>query len=145
MDSVVTADQSSQRARFTCRRLYSHVCGSGRARPGVARYAPRPTNGLMPSPPGRALTNLIDNAIKYRGYGVPPQVDIAGAIVEGRYDLRVTDNGLGMSKEESDRAFEPFYRSPRVQDRSGTGLGPSIVRRVVETAGGVFAVELHLR
>jgi signal transduction histidine kinase len=92
----------------------------------------------------QAVTNLIDNAIKYHREGVPPDVCVAGAAVDGRYDLRITDNGLGMSEEEIEKAFEPFYRSPRVRDLPGTGLGLSIVKRVVDTIGGIVSVQSRL-
>jgi signal transduction histidine kinase len=92
----------------------------------------------------QALTNLVDNAIKYHRPGVPPEVNVTGNAADGGYDLRVTDNGLGMSEEEAEKAFEPFYRSPRVHDLPGTGLGLSIVKRVVDTTGGSLSVESRL-
>jgi signal transduction histidine kinase len=92
----------------------------------------------------QALTNLIDNGMKYHRPGVPPEVDITGNAVDGSYQLRVTDNGLGMSAEEAERAFEPFYRSPSLRDVPGTGLGLSIVKRVVDRAGGAVSVETQL-
>jgi signal transduction histidine kinase len=92
----------------------------------------------------QAVTNLIDNAMKYHRQGVPPQIYVSGAVLNGRYYLRVADNGIGMSKEETEKAFEPFYRSPRVQDLPGTGLGLSLVKRVVETTGGVLTVDSRL-
>jgi signal transduction histidine kinase len=92
----------------------------------------------------RALTNLIDNGIKYHRPGVPPEVRVMGNPVDGSYHLRVTDNGLGMSDEEAEKAFEPFYRSPNLRDVPGTGLGLSIVKRVVDRAGGAVSVETRL-
>jgi len=86
------------------------------------------------------VANLVENAVKYHRPEVAPEVSISGNAVDGRYDLRVSDNGLGMSKEEAAHAFEPFYRSPRTQDRPGTGLGLSIVKRIVEVSGGTVSV-----
>jgi signal transduction histidine kinase len=92
----------------------------------------------------QAVTNLIDNAIKYRRPDVPLVLDVSGAAVGSAYDLRVTDNGLGMTLDETAHAFEPFYRSPRTRELPGTGLGLSIVKRVVESAGGTISVETTL-
>jgi signal transduction histidine kinase len=71
-------------------------------------------------------------------------VEISGRPVDDRYDLRVSDNGMGMSKDDAGRVFEPFYRSPSTQDLPGTGLGLSIVKRVVQASGGTLAVETEL-
>jgi signal transduction histidine kinase len=92
----------------------------------------------------QAVTNLVENAVKYHRPEVAPEVDISGATSNGSYDLRVSDNGLGMSTEDAGRVFEPFYRSPRTQDRPGTGLGLSIVSRVAEASGGRLSVETKL-
>jgi signal transduction histidine kinase len=88
----------------------------------------------------QALANLTENAVKYRRPDVPPEIDIAGAEDHGRYVLRVSDNGIGMSPQEATQAFEPLYRSPRAQDLPGTGLGLSIVKRAVEASGGTVSV-----
>jgi signal transduction histidine kinase len=89
----------------------------------------------------QALANLTENAVKYRRPDVAPQVEISGTATAGAYDLRVSDNGVGMSAEEAERVFEPFYRSPRTQTLPGTGLGLSIVKRVVEASGGTIALQ----
>jgi signal transduction histidine kinase len=89
----------------------------------------------------QALTNLLENAVKYHKPDVPPVVELAGAATDGSYDLRVTDNGTGMSQEEAARAFEPFYRSPRATDQPGTGLGLSIVNRIAEVSGGSLSLQ----
>jgi signal transduction histidine kinase len=88
----------------------------------------------------QALTNLLENAVKYHRPDVPPVVELAGSPVDGSYDLRVSDNGTGMSEEEAARAFEPFYRSPRASETPGTGLGLSIVNRIAEVSGGSLSV-----
>jgi signal transduction histidine kinase len=92
----------------------------------------------------QAVTNLIENALKYHRTAVAPAVEISGAKVPGGYDLRVSDNGMGMSKDEADHASEPFYRSPRMRDRPGTGLGLSIVSRVAEASGGTLSIDSQL-
>jgi two-component system, OmpR family, sensor kinase len=89
----------------------------------------------------QVLVNLADNAIKYRREEAPPEIEILGRAVGNRYELRVTDNGIGMSSDESRHAFEPFYRAPGAREAPGTGLGLSIVKRVVEASAGTVSVD----
>ncbi len=84
-----------------------------------------------------AVSNLIDNAVKYSGSEV--KVTVETARVDGNYvALRVTDHGPGIEKAELKRIFRRFYRVPgalatRVK---GTGLGLYIVRSVAKRHGG---------
>jgi signal transduction histidine kinase len=91
-----------------------------------------------------ALTNLVENAIKYRREEVAPVVEVIGRIADSWYTLSVTDNGMGMSPEEARRVFEPFYRAARGAMLPGTGLGLSIVKRVAEASGGSVTVRSAL-
>ena len=90
------------------------------------------------------LWNLADNAVKYRRDEVAPEIVMVGRIVGGRYELRVSDNGVGMAPDDARRLFEPFYRAVRTRDRPGTGLGMSIVKRIVEATGGSVSVDSQL-
>ena len=112
----------------------------GQLRVAVKHAAVSCSEGLL----RQALTNLTENAMKYQRPDTTPEVEISGVAVDDRYDLRVSDNGLGMSKDDAGRVFEPFYRSPRTQDVPGTGLGLSIVNRVVQSSGGTLSVETEL-
>jgi two-component system, OmpR family, sensor histidine kinase SenX3 len=88
-----------------------------------------------------AVTNLLDNAIKYSPDGVQITVELASA-GEDRIILRVRDQGVGIPQDELKRIFKRFYRvrqrgRPRVK---GTGLGLFIVRSIARNHGGkVFA------
>jgi signal transduction histidine kinase len=92
----------------------------------------------------QAVTNLVENAVKYRRPEKAPEVEISGAAAAGGYDLRVSDNGVGMAEDEAEQVSRPFYRSPRILDRPGTGLGLSIVSRVAEASGGGMSVQTKL-
>ncbi len=86
---------------------------------------------------GAAVSNLIDNAVKYSG----PQVRIAieTANMEGQFVLvRVKDQGVGIPKPELKRVFKRFYRvpGPLAARIKGTGLGLYIVRSVARRHGG---------
>jgi two-component system, OmpR family, sensor kinase len=92
----------------------------------------------------QAVGNLVENAVKYCRPGVAPKVEISGEPAADGYDLRVSDNGVGMSQEDANRAFEPFYRSPQMQALPGSGLGLSIVNRVAQANGGALTVRTSL-
>ncbi|PYT17200.1 MAG: two-component sensor histidine kinase [Acidobacteria bacterium] len=84
-----------------------------------------------------AVSNLIDNAVKYSGREV--KVTVETASVDGKYvTVRVKDEGAGIAKTELKQIFKRFYRAPgplatRVK---GTGLGLFIVRSVAKRHGG---------
>ncbi len=106
---------------------------------GSVVFQPGPALAVLGDPEEvrAAVTNLIDNAVKYSGPGV--QVTIETAAVDGRFaTLRVQDRGIGIPKADLKRIFRRFYRSPgslaaRVK---GTGLGLYIVRSVAKRHGG---------
>jgi signal transduction histidine kinase len=88
-----------------------------------------------------AVSNLLDNAVKYSLKEVKVMVEVA-AIDEKRVAIRIKDQGVGIASAQLKRIFKRFYRVPgRVMARvKGTGLGLFIVRSVVEKHGGrVFA------
>ena len=87
------------------------------------------------------LLNLVENAIRYS----PPsgRITIGAASHDGRAELWVDDEGLGIPEDEREIVFDPFYRSPR--DRSsrdgGSGLGLAIARSIVVAHGGSLTAE----
>ncbi len=84
-----------------------------------------------------AVSNLIDNAIKYSGPDVRVTIEVA-RLDSAFAAVRVTDSGVGIAKNELDRIFKRFYRVPGpVATRvKGTGLGLFIVRSVAKRHGG---------
>ncbi len=89
----------------------------------------------------QALSNLVDNAVKYSAAG--GQVLVRLQAENGRAVLEVEDEGPGIAAEHLDRIFERFYRVDRGRSRElgGTGLGLSIVKNVVQRHGGGVEVE----
>jgi signal transduction histidine kinase len=88
-----------------------------------------------------ALSNLLDNAVKYSEKEVKVRVELA-AVDEKRLAVRIADRGIGIPSPQLKVIFKRFYRVPgRFMARvKGTGLGLFIVRSVVEKHGGrVFA------
>jgi signal transduction histidine kinase len=84
-----------------------------------------------------AISNLIDNAIKYSDGKIDVSVEVA-TIGEKRVAVRVTDRGIGVPPDELKRIYKRFYRAPRrVATRvKGAGLGLFIVRSIVGKHGG---------
>ena len=84
----------------------------------------------------QAISNLVDNAIKYTPEG--GTVTVGLALQGGRFAFRVTDTGYGISPQRQLRLFERFYRAlePETDHIPGTGLGLSLVKTVIERHGG---------
>jgi signal transduction histidine kinase len=85
--------------------------------------------------------NLVSNAIKYGGSA--GQVQIKARAASHSVEVSVKDQGLGISPSDLPHIFEPFYRgSDATSGRvAGSGLGLSLVRRIVEAHGGSVRVE----
>ncbi len=84
-----------------------------------------------------AISNLIDNAVKYSEPNV--NVIVETSRMDGRYiSVQVKDNGVGIAKPELKRIFKRFYRvsGPATRRQKGTGLGLYIVRSVAKRHGG---------
>jgi two-component system sensor histidine kinase KdpD len=86
----------------------------------------------------QVLVNLLDNAVKYSPPGSP--IDISAGQDGTSAHLEVADRGIGIPTEELTRVFDKFYRVQRPEKVSGSGLGLSICKGIVEAHGGkIFA------
>ncbi len=87
----------------------------------------------------QTMTNLLDNAIKYMGDQDAPRIEIGVEKDCGMPVFFVTDNGMGIAKENLQKVFGLYERfSPHVP---GTGIGLATVKRIVEAHGGKIWVE----
>lgn len=82
--------------------------------------------------------NLLSNAVKYTGDGGLIKVSVVSQPDESAVHFIVEDNGIGIPEAETGRIFSRFYRASNARDvdSSGSGLGLSIVRSLLERAGG---------
>jgi two-component system sensor histidine kinase SenX3 len=87
-----------------------------------------------------AVTNLLDNAIKYSDEH--HQVDISARRENGNVVIEVRDRGIGIPTKDLERIFERFYRVDPARSRTtgGTGLGLSIVRHIAQVHSGDVTV-----
>jgi signal transduction histidine kinase len=82
---------------------------------------------------GRAVRNVLENAVAYGGRTTVTVVDQTD-----RAEIEVADSGPGIPETEQQRVFEPFYRLDRARsaEQPGTGLGLSIARNILRAHGG---------
>ncbi len=88
------------------------------------------------------IRNLLSNAIKYSKAGTTINLQLYS--FENTVILEVKDNGVGISVDDLQHIFTPFFRSYRTETIKGTGLGLSIVKEFVEMHGGTITVESKL-
>ena len=84
--------------------------------------------------------NLIGNALKYHGPAAP-QIEVGVAEKGDEYEFYVKDNGIGIDPKFYERIFIIFQRLHNKSDFSGTGIGLSICKKIVERHGGKIRVE----
>jgi two-component system sensor histidine kinase MprB len=84
----------------------------------------------MPHTLERAISNLVDNAIKYS----PTETTVEIAVVGTRFEVR--DRGRGIAPEDLAHVFDRFYRSTDARAEPGSGLGLAIVKQTVDRHGG---------
>ena len=92
----------------------------------------------------RAISNLLDNAIKYTPAG--GKIEIITKTQENNLLITVKDNGIGIPAEDLPRIFERFYRvdKSRSREMGGTGLGLAIVKHIIQTLGGEVSVQSEI-
>ncbi|MDQ1105228.1 sensor histidine kinase [Nocardioides zeae] len=97
-----------------------------------------------PTDLGHVLSNLVGNAVKYTPHGGRIRVAVVADAAHVR--IEVHDTGIGISEGDQRHLFAEFFRStnPAALEQSGSGLGLTIVRRLVERLGGRVAVESEL-
>ncbi|BCR03427.1 hypothetical protein DESUT3_04960 [Desulfuromonas versatilis] len=88
----------------------------------------------------QVLENLLSNAVKYSPRG--GSIQVTGAPLEHHYQVRIADQGVGMTPEQLERVFDKFYRADTSDTAvPGLGLGMSIVKVIIEDHGGDIRVE----
>ena len=84
----------------------------------------------------QVFVNLLSNAFKFTRLTANPTVTVGCELVDGEQALFVRDNGAGFDMAQASRLFDPFERLHRTDQFDGTGIGLSIVQRIIERHGG---------
>ncbi len=88
------------------------------------------------------LINLISNAIKFSGES--SLIVVETSVDKTAIELKIKDNGIGISTEDQVHLFERFFRAQNATNIQGTGLGLNIVSKYVELMGGIISFESEL-
>ncbi|MDQ6928501.1 MAG: HAMP domain-containing histidine kinase [Actinomycetota bacterium] len=78
----------------------------------------------------RAISNLVDNALKFSGAPDPVELEVRDTTIE------VRDRGTGLAEEDRPKVFDRFYRAREARTLPGSGLGLAIVKQIAELHGG---------
>jgi signal transduction histidine kinase len=91
------------------------------------------------------LTNLISNASKYTAEEGHVHIEVFKE--DGKLQVNVTDDGIGISEDDQKMLFSQFFRSEdeAVREQQGWGLGLNVTKRLVEAMGGDIGVQSELR
>ena len=84
-------------------------------------------------------TNLLDNAIKFSKTN--GEIDVKTVQNNDKIIVKIKDNGIGMEKEEVEKIFSRFYQIDKSHSGEGSGLGLSIVKRIIELSNGTINIE----
>ena len=87
----------------------------------------------------QVMVNVLDNALKYS----PPggMIEVAARIRGKELEIEVADQGPGIPEEHLTQIFDKFFRVTRADGTSGTGLGLTISKGIVEAHGGKIRAE----
>jgi two-component system phosphate regulon sensor histidine kinase PhoR len=145
LSHIEAGDLSLERAEIDLRRLVEDLCEDFRDRAAqkhlrwIVNGAARVHGDAMRIQ--QAISNLLDNAIKYGGEGTSIDIEVTAGPDSGI--VRITDHGEGIPPEERDRIFHRFYRidKSRSQEIAGTGLGLAITKHLILQHRGNIEVE----
>ncbi|KUL47451.1 MULTISPECIES: sensor histidine kinase [unclassified Streptomyces] len=100
-----------------------------------------PTLVADPTQMGMLWQNLIANAVKFRRPGVAPRVRVTAVREDELWRFTVTDNGIGIPEEFTEKIFVIFQRLHTKDAYPGSGIGLAMCKKIVEFHGGTIAVD----
>lgn len=107
---------------------------------GEIVVGPLPTVHGDPQLLRQLLANLVGNGLKFHREGVPPVVRVEGTEQDGRVEITVSDNGIGIQPEYEDKIFVIFQRLHARDVYAGTGIGLALAKKIAEFHGGTIRV-----
>jgi signal transduction histidine kinase len=117
------------------------ACGGGASEKGLRLETSLDGATGAPCSPrlGRVLQNLLQNAIRHTP--ADGTVRLQARRAQGALEVSVEDNGAGIPPESLPLVFDPFWRGDAARAGSGSGLGLTLAKRIVESLGGQIEVE----
>lgn len=100
-----------------------------------------PSTSIDPTLLKQVWQNLIGNAIKYSKPNNDITIEIGGTVQDNMCQYYIKDNGIGFDPKYATKIFETFQRLHRVNEYEGTGIGLSVVQRIVHRHGGTTWAE----
>jgi signal transduction histidine kinase/DNA-binding response OmpR family regulator len=106
---------------------------------------------IIPSQIRQVILNILNNALKFSKKNEPCQISIQGEIIDSNdiygkpedeglyYRLTISDNGIGFNENFVSKIFEIFQRLNGRTDYEGTGIGLSLVKKIIEKHGGTIS------
>ena len=104
----------------------------------VVEVGPLCSLSVIPYQFHQLMTNLITNSLKFSRTGITPIIQIVASIKDGICHIRFSDNGIGFEEQYQDKIFEVFQRLHNKTDYEGTGIGLSIVKKIIENHNGTI-------
>lgn len=89
-----------------------------------------------------ALFNILDNAVKYTPAG--GKIIVSAEQLEAHTNIRIQDNGKGISESHQAQIFKRFYREEEVHDEQGIGIGLYLAREIITLQGGFIQVSSNV-
>lgn len=149
IDNIVTISQSKTAAMakdpipmsYTIKKIFREAIllhGSPQCKPYFGRLLPLwgEKSALY-----QVFLNIINNAVKYSCYCVKPKIWIDSTMDEHRVCYSIKDNGIGIPSENLPHIFDIFIRANNAQSFHGTGVGLSLVKRIMDRLGGLIEIE----
>jgi len=108
-------------------------------------HDPLPNLVADPSQMVMLWQNLIGNSVKFRRPGETPRIHITAARETGLWRFTVTDNGIGIPPEYTEKIFVIFQRLHTKDTYSGSGIGLAMCKKIVEFHGGAITIDPEYR
>jgi two-component system sensor histidine kinase ArlS len=88
-----------------------------------------------------AVSNIIENACKYSS---DSKVDVSFGYTGKMVEVIFEDQGIGISKEDQQKIFEPFYRGSNAPSNHGSGIGLSLVNQIIKNHNGTIKISSEI-
>ncbi len=109
-----------------------------RQKNAIMEIGPLCSLSVIPYQFHQLMVNLVTNALKFSREGIVPCIEINSSIEGDKCHILVSDNGIGFEEQYNEKIFEVFQRLHKKSDYEGTGIGLSIVKKIVENHKGTI-------